>query len=121
MKTEWLIVIGTIGGAAIGAITSLITVWISKSYERKNKIAELVFNAAIQEWKQRIEQISKSGGLMGSLDDFLLHMLKFSERVIDKKLSREELLKVLDDLYNEAIEIDAFRVKAYEKRIQGKS
>src|ERR1041385_3772969 len=51
LKPEELILIGTLAGALIGSLSTLLVTWLNKRPEERRHYRELVVNAAIEHWK----------------------------------------------------------------------
>ena len=84
LKTEYLILIGTLGGAVIGAITSLVTVWITKVYEDKSRRRELLITSGLEQWKKAIDGAHVRGGMVVPLEDYIIHLLALSDLMVTK-------------------------------------
>lgn len=73
---------------------------LTKESEERKHQKELVFNAAIENWKQMKDVIqSKGGGRWDPLDVFLIHMLALSDVVFDPTTSPENLKQRLNEAH----------------------
>ncbi|MDP1760459.1 MAG: hypothetical protein Q8L01_03395 [Candidatus Woesebacteria bacterium] len=99
MTSETLLLIGTLGGASIGAISAIITTIVTKIYEDKKELRRILLDAAITDWKQAHELAIRSGGnkKLFPLDSYLIHHSKILDAILAKKTSKEELEKILDE------------------------
>lgn len=75
LSPEELVAIVGLGGAAIGALPSLITSLVSKRAEDKRHFNELIFNAAIESWKLTAVH---SRSIM-PLEHYIIHAAKMCE------------------------------------------
>ena len=97
MNPENLVLIGTLGGSAIGAISSLIALWVTKAFEEKNLRRQLLINAGIEQWKKAIDLVNQKGGAVPPIEDYIIHLLALSELMAAKmtpKTAVERLKKV---------------------------
>ena len=85
------------GSTLLGVIVTLFfnlrTARLTKESEERKHQKELVFKAAIENWKQTAElnrQARRPGRLM-PLDVFLVHMVALSDLLFDPKLSPDML------------------------------
>ncbi|MEO5735974.1 MAG: hypothetical protein ABIQ82_00775 [Variovorax sp.] len=60
MQSELIVVIGTLGGAAIGAVGALGTTWLTKRIDDRKNLRELALKAAIESWALHRATISLS-------------------------------------------------------------
>lgn len=93
MSPEVVTLIGTIAGVLVGSISTMIITLINKRSEERRHYRELVVNAAIEHWKQTVELVSKRGGRIYFLEVFMFQMMKFSEMMLDKKISEAEIIE----------------------------
>jgi len=97
MKPEHLVLIGTLGGSAIGAISSVIAIWVTKAYEEKTLRRQLLINAGIEQWKKAFDLVNQTGGAAPPIEDFIIHLLALSELMAARmtpKTAVERLKKV---------------------------
>lgn len=79
MTSEYLVLIGTLGGSAIGAISSVIAIWVTKAYEEKTLRRQLLINAGIEQWKKAFDLANQTGGAVPPIEDYIIHLLALSE------------------------------------------
>lgn len=113
MTSEMILLIGTLGSGIIAASAALLGNWMNKRSEERKHYRQLIINAAVENWKH-VAQSLLDHGVRGSflpLDDYILHMMKFTELMIDQKLDESNLEQKLN-------EIRAFtdRVVAYRRK-----
>ena len=102
---------GVIVGGIIPGVISYVTL---KSQERKQH-RELIFSAAVENFKQACEMARTTGGQVMPLDDFLIHMAKLSEIVINKKFDDSSVEKYLQQLNDLMKRIENWRLKTNPK------
>ena len=117
MRPEILTLISTLSGAIIGSLSTLAVTWLGKLYEDRRYRRELVITTALENWKQACEFAFRSKGstLVPPLDDFIIHMLVLSERLIDKKIDVAEIHKIMKEVDQIVDQIIEFR-KAQKSR-----
>ena len=91
MTPEVTTLIAGLGGALIGFIASITTVWISKHYEYKKLRETLVIEAAIKNWEGAREAWSKHGGALMPLDDFIAHQSCIIPILLRKSINQKDL------------------------------
>ena len=111
LSSEELTVIGTLGGAIVGALSSTIVSIVNKRSEEKRHFRETVINAAIENWKH-VSQISSSQYLM-PLEHYIIHTAKMCDLALNEKLTNcniKEKLSEIDELMD-ALEDHAKKAK----------
>ena len=105
MDSGILILIGTLGGAFIGAISTLGVTWLSKRTEERKHYRELIINLAIENYKEErlmartmIEKRPQVSLMLYPLDGFIIHMTRLADLVVDKKIQPDEVKKLLSEL-----------------------
>jgi hypothetical protein len=87
-------------GVVVTSYFNLRTTRLTKESEERKHQKELVFNAAIENWKQLKDVIqSKGGGIWDPLDVYLIHMLTFSDILFDPTTSSENLKQRLNEAH----------------------
>ena len=109
IRPELIAVIGTLAGALIGSLSTLFITWLNKKSEERRHVRELVVNAAIESWKQHVSVAVAKNIAVGimPLDTYIIHMIKFSELILDKKINAsniEEKLAEVTKVVNKAEE-----------------
>lgn len=86
-------VMGTLGGTVIGALTAIVVAWINKKYEDRRALRELAVRTGMENWKNMFEVAKLQGGgcWIPPLDDFIVHMLLVSEKLLNQKLTPDEI------------------------------
>lgn len=77
LSPEELAVVGTLGGAVIGALPSFITSLLNRRTEEQRHFQELTVRAATESWKF-IAENSRSRGIL-PLEHFIIHTAKMCE------------------------------------------
>jgi len=116
--TLWFPLIGAFGGALITGLIAFGINWTNKRSEERKHQQSLMFNAAIENWKKvadiTLDQVNKgavkSGGIP-PLDSYIIHIMKLSELLTDKKVTKENVAKII----NESIEVSQEAIKCQEK------
>ena len=100
IKPEVLAVLGTLAGALIGSISTLLITWLNKKSEERRHLREITVNAAIESWKQHVSvAISKNvPAQIMPLDVYIIHMMKFAELVLDKKIDSSNIEEKLAEV-----------------------
>jgi len=88
----------TVLGAIIGAAGTIIITVINKKSEEKKQLRELAFKAGIENWKEGCEFAKRQGGTVYPLDMFILNMKLFSEKLLEKKIKKENLKSTLHEI-----------------------
>ncbi len=91
MTPELTTLIAGLGGALIGFIASILTVWISKHYEYKKLRETLILDAAIKNWEGAKEAWSKHGGALMPLEDFIAHQSRIIPILLRKSITKAEV------------------------------
>ncbi len=108
----WVALVSTLIGGGLVGIFNFATNLINKKSEERRHLRELMFNAAIENWKQANELAivkSKAGYKVNiaPLDSYIVHMIKLSEVLIGDTLSKEnirEKLKEITSVTSEAVQ-----------------
>lgn len=102
MNSEALILIGTLGGALIGALSTLGVTWLNKRSEERKHYRELIINLAVENYKEAgamaravLEKRPETSQIHYPFDDFIIHMVQLGELIIDKKLNPNEVKEIL--------------------------
>ena len=96
--------IGALGGAFIGFLSTAIVTYITKRYDSEKHIKELIIKTAIENWKLKNETAKASSRATGipkrmmPLDAYIVHMLKFSDIILNKKLTTKNIAKKLEEV-----------------------
>lgn len=101
------LLVGVLVGGVFPAIISYNTL---KSQERTQK-QTLVFTAAVEHFKQACEMARKEGGSVMPIEDFLIHMAKLSELIIDKQIDIESLEKLMNNFHEFEKKVREIRFK----------
>ncbi len=101
MDSEILLIIGTLGGAIIGSLSTIFITFITKKSEERKHFKGLVVNTAFESWKSNLELSkiqSKSRDVkILPLDTYIVHMLKVSELVFANKINKNNIEKILSE------------------------
>jgi len=77
LSPEELVVVASLGGAAIGSLPSLISAFVSRRAENKRHFNELIFRAATESWKLVAEK--SSSRIILPLEHYIIHTAKMCE------------------------------------------
>lgn len=101
----------TLLGTAVGALPPIIITLINKRYEERRALRELIIKTGLENYKHMFEIAKDQGG--GSwivpVDDFIVHMLLVSEKLLHKKLTPEEIKATVANIRTIMREIRAKR------------
>jgi len=98
-------------GALVGSVSGIAVTYISKYFDDRRQIRQLALDIAIQQWKAHLDLSEKWGNAsgrtasVGSLDSYMVHMLKFAELISSKKITTENVeaeLRRIRDISREA-------------------
>lgn len=94
-------IIGMLVGGVIGAIPSLITVWLNNRSEERRHLQGLAFNIALENWRQAKTAWMKAppGSELEPLEVFIFHMLKIAEIAARRKITPDELEASMAEVY----------------------
>lgn len=110
MESDILLVVGTLGGAIIGSLSTVFITFITKKSEERKHFKGLVINTAFESWKSNVElskiQSKNRDVNILPLDTYIVHMLKVSELIFSNKINKTNIEKIL----NEADEITKIAV-----------
>ena len=104
----WVSVISATVGSLVTGLIALGITWINKKSEERRHLRELMFNAALENWKQScniaIERMKLGhGSAIAPVDTYIIHMMKLSELLINEKITKENIpgkLKEIRELTN---------------------
>jgi hypothetical protein len=101
----------SLAGVLITSIFNALNTRSAQKSEERRHHRELIIKAAIENWKEvnEVLKASQRKGAIPPLDDYILHMLKFSELVLDENLESSNIEKKL-------IELREFNSKIIEYR-----
>lgn len=90
----------TLIGVAISSFFNLRTTRITKESEERKHQRELIIKAATDNWRQaaQIALASPHNEVIPPLDTFIIHMLKFSELLVDEKIDSSNVISKLTEL-----------------------
>jgi hypothetical protein len=97
-------VIAAIVGAGVGGFVTLFGQWLTRRSEERRHIRQLVVQTAIENWRftsDAAEKLAASGYPVDRypLDSFVLHMLKLSEVLDERRITPELVSKKLREVY----------------------
>ena len=114
MDAQSSFIIGALGGATIGFVSSVITTFIIKYFEEKKDFRRLVLETALRNWEKTTdltEKLRKDTGRPATflpLEAFLIGQADIIEAVSKKGISENEVKELLnhqDKLYNIVYEL----------------
>ena len=99
INSQELLLVGTLGGAFIGALSSIFTTYIIKKFEEKKEYRKILLEAAITDWEKSNEIIIKSGKAkwLMPLDSYIIYHSKILNAVLGKKFSEKKLKQIFDE------------------------
>lgn len=114
MTPEVLTLVSALSGAFIGSLSTLAVTWVNKRYDDKRARRDLVVSTAVANWKQAVEIALRKQGQgqkvsVPPVDDFIIHMLILSDRIIDKKMEPEKIKEILAEIDKLLAPITEFR------------
>lgn len=87
LSSELITVIGTLGGAFIGAASGFGTVWITKRSDEKKSMRDLVVKAAIESWGLH----KATSKVVLPLDHYIIHSTLMFELATRNNLTPQRL------------------------------
>jgi hypothetical protein len=104
-------------GTGIGALSSIIMLFISKKYEEKKEFRKTFIEAGIKNWEgvKNIAQNNRSGGKLSPLDTFIIHQAKLLKLIEGGRLCKCEIKNFLKES-KEVIDIFSEHSKGSENR-----
>jgi len=110
-----LAIIGTLGGAIVGGVFTVIIAVINKRSEERKHYRELIVNASIENWKH-LSEISKAKYIQ-PMSDFIFHMVKVCDLALDKKTNINNIQQKLDEIYEINNIVRAQSIKSREEKL----
>jgi hypothetical protein len=97
-------VIAAIVGAGVGGFVTLFGQWLVRRSEERRHLRQLVVQTAIENWRftsDATERLAASGYRVDRypLDSFVLHMLKLSEILNERRITPELVREKLREVY----------------------
>lgn len=97
MSPEVLAVVGSLGGAVIGAAPLLISSLMNRKVEDKKQFRELVIKTATESWKAHVEHSASKGIL--PLEHYIIHTSIMCELALSgEKITPEKMSSHLQEL-----------------------
>lgn len=95
-----IVALSSLTGVVITSIFNLLNTRISKASEERRHQREIIIKAAIDNWKQAAEiaLASPDPEKIYPLDAYIIHMIKFSELLVDKNLDSSKVTAKLAEL-----------------------
>ena len=88
----------TIGGAAVGSITSIVIAVITSRAANRRHMQELVVRAATENWKGAVDVLKLNGGSVAPFDIYLVNALALFSRIDFAKISPDDVTRILDEV-----------------------
>ncbi len=109
----WAPYIGTIGGALVTGLFALGFTFINKKSEERRHLRELMFNAAVENWKHNniaAIELMKAGNKVAlmPLDSYIVNLLTLSRTLLDSTLTKDNIKTKLQEAYEISEEADKF-------------
>jgi hypothetical protein len=105
MKTEILIALVSLGGVALGSLSTLAVTFLNRRFDDRRHLRQVAIEAAVQNWKQDIEIANTIGKLtrqnvgINPLDTYIIHMLQLAELMSSKGITAENVQDKLARIY----------------------
>jgi hypothetical protein len=109
----WAPYLGTIGGALVAGLIALGITFINKKSEERRHLRELMFNAAVENWKHNniaAIELMKAGNRVElmPLDSYIVNLLALSGSLLDTTLTKDNIKAKLKEAYEISEEADKF-------------
>ena len=94
--------IGTLGGAFIGAVAAVSTTFLTRRSEERKHIKGLLVTAAVESWKAEVDaNIRVKGAFVGApVEHYILNFSKIYDRILSRNLSARDIAKELVNIYD---------------------
>lgn len=114
----WVAVASALAGGGIVGAFNFITNLINKRSEERRHFQELMFNAAIENWKQSCTFALNSGGPanVAPLDSYIVHMIKLAEVLTSTPLNKDNIRGKLKEISDVAYEAEQFAREFTDKK-----
>ena len=113
--TAWVPTISALAGGLLVGTINFAMRWQDRKAEEKRHSRELIFKAAVEEWKQScalsIEILKMNKGQKIEIEPlvtYLVHLLKLSEVLLDSKLTKGNLSQKLAEVSEVMKEVKKF-------------
>lgn len=95
-----IVALSSLAGVVITSVFNLLNTRISKASEERRHQREIIIKAAIDNWKQAAEiaLASPDPEKIYPLDAYIIHMIKFSELLVDENLDSSQVTAKLAEL-----------------------
>lgn len=106
----------TLAGGIFASILNALNNYLVKRSEERRHYRELIIKSAIENRKQQLEinKVAPPGyAYVRALDDYMIHMIAFSEILLEKKLNKKTIAKQVDELEDFLETFDAARALKY--------
>ena len=111
----WVPIVSALAGGLLVGTINFAMRWQDRKAEEKRHSRELIFKAAVEEWKQNctlsIEILKMNKGQKVEIEPlvtYLVHLLKLSEVLLDSKLTKENLSQKLTEVSEVMKEVKKF-------------
>lgn len=104
MSPWFPVVTALAGGSLVGVINFAIN-FVNKKSEERRHLREIAFNTAFKYWKQHCDHALEQQKLQDRqseilpLDAYVIHILKLSEILLDKKTNKENIEAKLKEIH----------------------
>lgn len=107
MSPEAWVVIGTVSGAVIGGLISVVIQIINQRYESKRKKKETIVNAGIHAWAVTMDKFAHKR-YIAPMELYVAHMVTLVDILMEDDFDREKFKRALREdrkFYNECAAI----------------
>lgn len=108
-----IVALAAIVGSVVSAMAAFLIASITKKYEDRKHLRELIINTAYKEWEYTANYLrsTPSGGHQLPLTDYIIVMSKYADMALDKNLTSENIESKLEEIGNIDMKIRAYREK----------
>jgi hypothetical protein len=110
MNPQTINIVSAFFGVLLGMLVGFITSTLNRKSEERKHYRQLIINAAVENFKH-LSRDPKPGDTYLPLDDHILHMMKFTEVMIDQRVDGSNLERKLEEVGAFADRLVAFRIK----------
>lgn len=118
----WVPIVSALAGGLLVGTINFAMRWQDRKAEEKRHSRELIFKAAVEEWKQNctlsIEILKMNKGQKVEIEPlvtYLVHLLKLSEVLLDGKTTKENISHKLTEVNEVMREVKKFTAIPKEK------
>lgn len=105
--------VAALGGAVVGALSTLLVTWINNRSAERRHVKELVFTAATENWKKTIEVAAEQPGkhAIAPLDDFIVGLIATADLFFGRRVTKANVQELLEEADILSEKINEWRFK----------